>query len=501
MAEFLYATSHLAGTFTNPNNANGNTPATWAGPALNTNTSETSRWAIGDPVDPLTGAATQTIRVVARKGTNSGNPTIALNLYENGSLVQSILAATNVTSTSGQTLVGTFNTSVITNRNNVEIEVVMTGAGGSPTVRNAAQISHIEWEADTSAASNPVDIDPPLGLVIAFSTAHIDTIDVTVQPRIGINLVLGLKAEIDITAGPTMISPSLGLGIVVGLSVEASAIAEVDITPTLGLMVSLGLTPQISTSATVEVDPPLGLSLSLGLESEVSTEAVVSVSPSLGAVTVLGLRAEVTAESVVSVSPRLGLVIALGLETEVVAGLVSDMEPSLGLSLLFSTAHIDTVEVSAQPRIGITLVLGLSVEVATGVTPVEITPAMGLTLAFGLASATENIIIVAPFGGVTLIIGLRPDVSTVESVAEVTPELGLILLVGGRPSVVGGLEVTPQLGLIVDLGLGVSIVVFTEPPEEPPEVIVTPSGSDIPAWMRRSHIRRARGWRRPPSHR
>jgi hypothetical protein len=156
MAEFLYATSHLAGDFTNPDNAVGNTPTTWAG-QLNTNTSQTSRWAIGDPVDPLTAAATQTIRVVAKKGSNSGVPTIALNLYENGSLVQSILAATNVTSTTGQTLTGTFNTSAITNRNDVEIEVVMSAAGGSPSARNSAQISHIEWEAETTAASTDKD--------------------------------------------------------------------------------------------------------------------------------------------------------------------------------------------------------------------------------------------------------------------------------------------------------------------------------------------------------
>jgi hypothetical protein len=151
MAELLYATSHLAGTFTSPNNAVGDTPD-WAG-QLNSNTSETSRWAIGNPVNPLTAAATQFIRVLARKGSNSGIPTIALNLYENGSLVATILAATSVTSQVSQELVGSFSSSVIANRADVEIEVVMTAAGGSPSARNSAQIQRIQWEADTTAGA------------------------------------------------------------------------------------------------------------------------------------------------------------------------------------------------------------------------------------------------------------------------------------------------------------------------------------------------------------
>lgn len=167
MAEFLYATSHLAGDFTNPTNANGNTPTTWAG-QLNTNSSQTSRWAVGNPVDPLTGSATQTIRVVARKGSNSKNPSITVNLYEGGSLVSEIVANTSITSTSGQTLTGTWTSEDVTNADNVEIQVVMTAQGGSPSTRNSAQISHIEWEADTSAAAKTAT--GSASLVVSTST-------------------------------------------------------------------------------------------------------------------------------------------------------------------------------------------------------------------------------------------------------------------------------------------------------------------------------------------
>jgi hypothetical protein len=142
VTETKWATSHITGTFTNPNNAIGATDGVWAG-QLNTSTSQTSRWAMDNPSGPITG--TQTINVWAEKGSNSGTPTIALNLYENGTLVQSIAAATNVTSTTGMNITGTFNASAIGNPNNVEIEVVETAAGGSPSVRNSAQIDSIQW--------------------------------------------------------------------------------------------------------------------------------------------------------------------------------------------------------------------------------------------------------------------------------------------------------------------------------------------------------------------
>lgn len=145
--ETKYATSHITGTFSTPTNAVGSTAGTWAGD-LNTNINYTSRWAMDDPSGALSG--TQTISVLARKGSNSGTPTIALNLYENGTLVQSIAAATNVTSTTGQTISGTFSGAAITNRNNVEIEVVEVSAGGSPSARNSAQIDYIQWTVNFS---------------------------------------------------------------------------------------------------------------------------------------------------------------------------------------------------------------------------------------------------------------------------------------------------------------------------------------------------------------
>jgi len=140
--ESKYASSHITGSFATPDNALGAANGSWAG-ELNKSSSYTSRWAMEDPSGGITG--TQTIDVWSRKGSNSGTPTIALNLYENGSLVQSIVGNTNVTSTTGMNISGTFDASVITSANDVEIEAVETGVGGSPSARNSAQIDSIAW--------------------------------------------------------------------------------------------------------------------------------------------------------------------------------------------------------------------------------------------------------------------------------------------------------------------------------------------------------------------
>lgn len=170
--ETLYATSHITGTFSNPNNAVGSETLNWAGD-LNLNTNYTSRWAIGDPVNPLTsGFTTHTVTVQARKGTNTGTPTIQLNLYENGTLVKALTAAVNVTSLTGQLISGTFSTSEITNRNNIEVEVVQVSAGGSPTARNSAQINYIQLDADTTS-STPATVTP--GVIAAVVAAPSST--------------------------------------------------------------------------------------------------------------------------------------------------------------------------------------------------------------------------------------------------------------------------------------------------------------------------------------
>ncbi len=165
--ETRWADMHIAGNIVNPDNALSATNGAWAG-EVNTATSATSRYSMGDPSGTLSGI--QTISVLARKGSNSKNPTVAVNLYENGIFVQAIASAAAITSTAGQTVSGTFDASAITNGNNAEIEIVITGQGGSGSAKNSAQIDSIEWLVQYTVASPSLTVG-----VSGSQTAYLDS--------------------------------------------------------------------------------------------------------------------------------------------------------------------------------------------------------------------------------------------------------------------------------------------------------------------------------------
>jgi hypothetical protein len=259
--ETLYATSHITGAFSNPANAVGSGTGTWAGD-VNVNSNYTSRWAMGDPVDPLTSGATHTIAVVARKGSNSGNPTIALNLYENGTLVQSLVGATSVTSTTGQTISGTFSTSAITNPANVEVEVVQVSAGGSPSVRNSAQIDTITWTADVTPIvaqtfvanllAAPATVDSPgvLRDEVIGAPALLTTSASLPPPGVAVGPVTAVAGQVD--APPTLHPAGVQVGAVAFVALLLAAPAAVASPSTLA---TYGLVAPMLTAGVNVIQP------------------------------------------------------------------------------------------------------------------------------------------------------------------------------------------------------------------------------------------------------
>jgi hypothetical protein len=141
--EILYADSHITGNVSSPNNALNAPDGTFT--TDSGNTSWTSRWSMGNPSAVVGG--TQTITVTYRKdAAGGGTPTITVNLYENGSLIRNIIATTDVLSEVSSTLQGTFESTEISNEQNVEIEIVVSGNGGGPNGRGA-QVDAIRWDA------------------------------------------------------------------------------------------------------------------------------------------------------------------------------------------------------------------------------------------------------------------------------------------------------------------------------------------------------------------
>lgn len=171
--ETLYATSHITGNFLNPTNAVGNTPTTWAG-ELNVGSSPTSRWAMGDTVESPFG--TVTFGVTVRKGTNSGNPTFQVNAWQNGVLIANVIPSTSVTSTTGVEVTGTLASTSISDFIGLELEIVVSGAGGGPSVRNSAQVSHMRYSVDTQPFVVP---GPPENVTAASASSTSVKVDWT----------------------------------------------------------------------------------------------------------------------------------------------------------------------------------------------------------------------------------------------------------------------------------------------------------------------------------
>lgn len=139
--ETLYATSNIANNgCTNPTNANGTPDSVYTG---NTGASTwDARWAIGNPSNAISG--TQNGVIYWKKDATAGvDPTATLELWENGSLVSTLLSSVTLSDATFSSAFS-FNATSITNKDNVELRVAATASGGSPTNRRTVQVDGFE---------------------------------------------------------------------------------------------------------------------------------------------------------------------------------------------------------------------------------------------------------------------------------------------------------------------------------------------------------------------
>lgn len=190
----VYLASSVSGAATDPQNAVGNTPATWAGVA-NSNTSWTHRWSFTTPDNPdLTGNQAMVVRV--RKGSNSGNPTVSsINVYQGGTQVYSH-GSTTVTSATGQDINLSWTPSGPSTQ--VDIEVVTSAVGGSPSARNSVQVAYASWVSQTVVTNVPPVVDA--GLNQSVSSGSVVTLSGSATDPDG-TIVSYLWEQ---TAGPTV---------------------------------------------------------------------------------------------------------------------------------------------------------------------------------------------------------------------------------------------------------------------------------------------------------
>lgn len=150
--EIVYADAVVTAGAANSQNALGAPDGVYTTDAGNINW--TARWSLGNPTDPDLAQIEQSVTTRVRKdSTNSGNPTFNINIYVGGTQAYSSPTIT-VTSNAGADVQFLWTPpSAAMDASAVDVEVISTSAGGSPSVRNSLQIDAITAVIETAAAA------------------------------------------------------------------------------------------------------------------------------------------------------------------------------------------------------------------------------------------------------------------------------------------------------------------------------------------------------------
>lgn len=105
--------------------------------------------------NPTQGVDLQEFKIWVRKQNGTGTPTVSISLYENGVSVAEILAATNVTNSSGELFSATWNSNLLGTADGsvVECYIYGTATGGAPASRCTVEVGAVEWNVEYSAGA------------------------------------------------------------------------------------------------------------------------------------------------------------------------------------------------------------------------------------------------------------------------------------------------------------------------------------------------------------
>jgi len=97
--------------------------------------------------NPTVGADLQQFKIWVRKRPGTGIPDVSIDLYENGVLVANVMAATNVTSSTGQLFSATWNASLLGTADGSLVECRIFGewSNGGPSARCTVEVGAVEW--------------------------------------------------------------------------------------------------------------------------------------------------------------------------------------------------------------------------------------------------------------------------------------------------------------------------------------------------------------------
>ncbi len=175
-----------------------------------------------DPQGHLSG--TQTLRFLIRRTDNSTRiPTATIELYQDGQLIDTLVAERDVTDTTGEVWTYEFEADQLDDISGENLEIVISGSttGGGAGDRNAPEYGAIEWEfslVGVSVLTQPEDT--VAGQVIGgYPTAIME--DDLGNPIEGINITVGIIGDAEFASGTTTVmTGSDGLAVFDDLVIE-----------------------------------------------------------------------------------------------------------------------------------------------------------------------------------------------------------------------------------------------------------------------------------------
>jgi len=152
----VYFNSSVTGDCTTPNNAVGSGTGTWTADG-NSNSNWVHQWDYSDVTGNGSPSGSQVFTFRARKGSNSGTPSISTIEYmdNNNNVLYTDSTGYSVTSTTGQDVVSTVPAGNITSGGaaNLRVRITILAAGGSPSVRNSVELDYANWTYQYSASA------------------------------------------------------------------------------------------------------------------------------------------------------------------------------------------------------------------------------------------------------------------------------------------------------------------------------------------------------------
>lgn len=151
--ETLYVNGLASGSVSSPANVNGAPDGVFTTDV--DNVSWTARFGMGNPVGNQANG-NHLVRLRVRKETGTGTPTItAVRIYDDGVLRVTRTINLGVTSTTGQDVDITLTEEevrMVTNLAEFQVELSVTGVGGSGGARTTVQLDSIMWQGDFTTA-------------------------------------------------------------------------------------------------------------------------------------------------------------------------------------------------------------------------------------------------------------------------------------------------------------------------------------------------------------